>query len=84
MIALYADERTPEGKEAIETLVDVDHVHITTSGGKPYAIWDQLCFKGVKQIRALGDTMRVCNAFRAHVETLIESCAIDTTWTPIS
>lgn len=83
MIALYADERTPEGKEAIEALASIDHAHVSTSGGRPYAVWDRACFKGLKQIRALGDTLRVCNALRVHCESLIESGA-DRSWTPIS
>ena len=84
MIALYADEVTPEGKEAIDALVNVEHAHITTSGGKPYAVWDRLAFKGVKQIRALGDSLRLGAAIRAWSDKVLRTG--DTEWqrTPIS
>lgn len=84
MIALYADDGTPEGKEAIAALVGVDYVHISTSGGLPFVIWDRLCFRGMKRIRALGDTLRICNAFRQHVEAVLATRAPDMSWTPIS
>jgi hypothetical protein len=64
MIALYADTATEEGRAAVAALAKMPHVHILTTGGRPFAIWGGLCCTGALTIRGLVQTLQLCDALR--------------------
>jgi hypothetical protein len=70
MIALYADTATEEGRAAVAALAKMPHVHIRTTGGRPFAIWGGLCCTGALTIRGLAETLRLCVALRKTLQRI--------------
>jgi hypothetical protein len=70
MIALYADTSTEEGRAALAALAKTPHVHILTTGGRPFAIWGGLCCTGAHTIRGLVQVLRLRDAFRKTLQGL--------------
>lgn len=57
-VILYADERRPTGRWALDLFAGLDVVHIPTSGGLPRAIRGRACYDDPSELRALAWELR--------------------------